>query len=213
MTGSASAEVRARGGTPRLILASQSPRRAQLLQMLGLQFTVTPADIDETFLPGEEPGAHAVRLACEKARKVATSAPDALVVGSDTVVVLDGIVLGKPRDDDDATAILLALQGRTHDVLTALAVVSARQTLSALERVQVRFREFDAQTARAYVATGEPHDKAGAYGIQGFGATLVEGIQGDFYAVMGFPVARFMTLLRAHGWCYDFRGLQPCERS
>jgi septum formation protein len=105
---------------------------------------------------------------------------------------------------------LLRLQGRTHEVATAVAVVAAGRTRSVIERVQVHFRPFDARTARAYAATGEPRDKAGAYGIQGFGATLVDRIEGDFFAVMGFPVARFVELLRGHGWCYDFRGLVPC---
>jgi septum formation protein len=195
---------------PRLVLASQSPRRAQLLEMLRLRFEVLPADIDETYLTGEEPGAHAERLAREKAEKAAVQAPDALVIGSDTVVVLDGAVLGKPRDDDEAVEMLLQLQGRSHEVATAVAVVAGGRTRSVIERVQVHFRQFDERTARAYAATGEPHDKAGAYGIQGFGATLVDGIEGDFFAVMGFPIARFIELLRTHGWCYDFRGLVRC---
>ena len=207
---SGASPVHARDLPPRLVLASQSPRRVQLLEMLGLRFGVAPADIDETYLQGEEPAAHAERLAREKAEKVAADASDAIVIGSDTVVVLDGAVLGKPRDDEDAVAMLLRLQGRTHDVATAVAVVAAGRTRSVIERVQVHFRPFDARTARAYAATGEPRDKAGAYGIQGFGATLVDRIEGDFFAVMGFPVARFVELLRGHGWCYDFRGLVPC---
>ena len=194
---------------PRLVLASQSPRRAELLRMLGLRFEVAPADIDETYLAGEEPGAHAERLAREKAQVVAAAAPDAIVVGSDTVVVLDGVVLGKPRDTEDAVRMLLALQGRTHEVATGAALVAAGETHSVVERVRVHFRGFDERTARAYAATGEPLDKAGAYGIQGFGATLVDRIEGDFFAVMGFPIARFMDLLEAHGWRYDFRGLEP----
>lgn len=191
----------------KLILASQSPRRAQLLEMLGLEFDVAPADIDETYLPGEEPGAHAERLAREKATVVAARFPDGIVVGSDTVVVLEGDVLGKPRDGEDAVRMLLRLQGRTHEVATGAAVVARGETYSAVERVQVHFRRFDEATARAYVATREPMDKAGAYGIQGYGATLVDRIEGDFFAVMGFPVARFIDLLEAHGWRYDFGGL------
>jgi septum formation protein len=195
-------------GSPRLILASQSPRRAQLLEMLGLRFEVAPADIDETYRAGEEPGAHAERLAREKAEAVAAREPDALVIGSDTVVVLEGEVLGKPRDDEDAVRMLLRLQGRTHEVATGAAVVAGGRTHSLLERVRVHFRAFDERTARAYVATGEPRDKAGAYGIQGFGATVVDRIEGDFFAVMGFPVARFIDLLERHGWRYDFNGLE-----
>lgn len=196
---------------PRLILASQSPRRAQLLQMLGLEFEVAPADIDETYRAGEEPGEHAERLAREKAWVVAARNPGALVIGSDTVVILDDEVLGKPRDTDDAVRMLLALQGRTHIVATGAAVVAHGSTHSLVERVRVHFREFDEHTARAYVATGEPMDKAGAYGIQGYGATLVDWIEGDFFAVMGFPVARFITLLEAHGWRYHFSGLKRVD--
>lgn len=191
---------------PRLVLASQSPRRAQLLEMLGLAFEVAPADIDETYFPGEEPGAHAERLAREKAAVVAARYPDAIVVGSDTVVILDGEVLGKPRDDADAVRMLMRLQGRTHEVATGAAVIAEDETRSIVERVQVHFRAFDEATARAYVATREPMDKAGAYGIQGYGATLVDRIDGDFFAVMGFPVARFIDLLEAHGWRYAFNG-------
>lgn len=198
----------------RLVLASQSPRRAQLLEMLGLRFEIIPADIDETWAPGEEPGPHAERLAREKALAIATAlaareqVPDLLVIGSDTVVALDGVVLGKPADSPDAVRMLLQLQGRTHLVATGIAVASAGRVLSATESVRVHFRSFDERTARAYVDTGEPLDKAGAYGIQGYGATLVDRIEGDFFAVMGFPIARFVDLLAAQGWRYDFRGLE-----
>ena len=106
---------------------------------------------------------------------------------------------------------LLRLQGRVHEVATAVAIAHQGRTLSALERVRVHFRAFDEATARAYAATGEPLDKAGGYGIQGFGATLVERIEGDYYAVMGFPIARFIELLARHGWCYEFATLRPCR--
>ena len=196
---------------PRLILASQSPRRAQLLDMLGLSFDVLPADVDETYLPGEEPGAHAERLAREKALKLAALHADAVVIGSDTVVVLDGDVLGKPRDEDEAVRTLMRLQGRSHVVATGVAVVAGGHTSSGVERVDVEFVPFDEAHARAYVATGEPMDKAGAYGIQGFGATIVKRIEGDFFAVMGFPIVRFTSLLRERGWHYDFRGLRSAD--
>ncbi len=189
---------------PVLVLASQSPRRSQLLGMMGLTFDVSPADIDETYLPGEEPGAHAERLAREKAEKVAGMRRDAIVIGSDTVVVVDGDVLGKPADFDDGVAMLMRLQGRVHEVATGVAVTANGVTHSTVERVAVTFRVFDEQTARAYMATGEPLDKAGGYGIQGFGATIVERISGDFFAVMGFPIVRFVDLLGQHGWTYDF---------
>ena len=197
--------------TPPLILASQSPRRAQLLEMLGLRFEILPAHIDERYLPGETPHAHVERLAREKAQAIAAQRTDALVVGSDTVVVLDGDVLGKPRDEAHAVEMLLRLQGREHRVETGVAVVAPGGGLrSATEAVRVHFRAFDAATARAYVATGEPMDKAGAYGIQGYGATIVDRIDGDFFAVMGLPVARTIDLLGQLGWRYDFRGLQRC---
>jgi septum formation protein len=194
---------------PRIILASQSPRRAQLLRMLGLDIETVPADIDETYDPDEEPGEHAERLAREKARAIARRYPDAVVVGSDTVVAVDGEVLGKPADHGDAVRMLMRLQGRSHEVATGVAVCRAGEVYSALERVAVRFRGFDEATARAYAATDEPLDKAGAYGIQGFGSTLVEGIDGDYFAVMGLPIVRTMALLEKAGFRYDFQGLMP----
>jgi septum formation protein len=193
---------------PELVLASQSPRRSQLLTMLGLDFAVRPADVDETYEPGEEAGAHAERLAREKAAKIAALASSAIVIGSDTVVVIDGDVLGKPRDTADAVAMLMRLQGRSHEVATGVAVSIGGTTHSAVVRVAVTFRAFDEAVARAYVETGEPMDKAGAYGIQGFGATIVDRIDGDFFAVMGFPIVAFTRLLERHGWHYDFGRLQ-----
>jgi septum formation protein len=191
----------------RLILASQSPRRAQLLQMLGLRFDTIPADIDETWLPSEEPVAHAERLAREKTQAIAARAPHAAIIGSDTVVIVDGDLLGKPRDDEEAVAMLMRLQGREHVVATGIAVHYETQLRSGVERVGVRFRAFDENTAREYVATREPMDKAGAYGIQGYGATLVEAVHGDYFAVMGLPICRMILLLQEAGLRYDFRGL------
>jgi septum formation protein len=192
---------------PQVVLASQSPRRAQLLAMLGIRAAVAPAALDETWRPGEEPGAHAERLAREKAQSVAVRFPDAAVIGSDTVVAVAGDVLGKPADMADARRMLLRLQGREHEVATGVAVVQGGRTWSAVERVRVRFRPFDEALAEAYVATGEPMDKAGAYGIQGFGSVLVEGIDGDYFAVMGLPVVRTLALLQQAGLHYTFRGL------
>jgi septum formation protein len=192
----------------KLILASQSPRRALLLEMLGLRFDTMPADIDETWLSGEEPVAHAERLAREKAAAIAQREPDAAIIGSDTVVIVDGDLLGKPRDDADAVGMLLRLQGREHVVATGIAVHYEGRLRSAVEQVGVRFRAFDEETARAYVATREPMDKAGAYGIQGYGATLVEAVHGDYFAVMGLPICRMILLLRDAGLHYDFRELR-----
>jgi septum formation protein len=130
-------------------------------------------------------------------------------VGSDTVVVLDGELLGKPADGAAAVATLLRLQGREHRVETGIAVVAPDGRVeSSVVGVRVRFRRFQRRTAEEYVATGEPLDKAGAYGIQGFGATIVEEIEGDYYAVMGLPVARMISLIRAMGWRYNFRGFE-----
>ena len=198
---------------PRLILASQSPRRAQLLRMLGLHFDTIPAEVDETYVNGEEPGAHAQRLAREKASAVAAKYGDAVVIGSDTVVIIDGDVLGKPRDAAEAVRMLLRLQGRTHEVATGVAVACEGRVAESVERVQVRFRAFDEAYAAAYVDTGEPMDKAGAYGIQGYGATLVESIQGDYFAVMGLPVVRLMRLLQQAGLHYNFRELTRTEET
>jgi septum formation protein len=197
------------GRAPRLVLASASPRRAQLLRMLGLEIETVPADVDETWNAGEDPGAHAERLAREKALAIAARHPDAVIIGSDTVVAVDGDVLGKPRDAADAVHMLQRLQGREHEVATGIAVWRG-ELHSAVERVRVRFRSYDDTTAHEYAATGEGMDKAGAYGIQGFGATLVERIDGDYFAVMGLPIVRTMQLLKRAGLCYDFTGLKPC---
>ncbi|MEX0912851.1 MAG: Maf family protein [Gemmatimonadota bacterium] len=196
---------------PRLILASQSPRRAELLRRLGLRFDVRPASLDETYVDHEKPAEHAERLAREKASTVAARHPDAVVIGSDTIVIVDHDVLGKPRDDADAVAMLQRLAGSFHQVFTGVAVVTPRGTWSALERVSVRFRALTEADCREYVATGESRDKAGAYGIQGFGSALVESIDGDYFAVMGLPVVRTLALLRQAGWCYRFDPvLHPC---
>lgn len=192
--------------TPRIVLASQSPRRAGLLRMLGFDIETVPADIDEAYRPGEEPAPHAERLSREKAAAVAARIGGAVVIGSDTVVAVGDEILGKPRGNADAVRMLMLLQGREHEVVTGVAV-SYNGMRSGVERVQVRFRPFDEATATAYVETGEPMDKAGAYGIQGFGSTLVEGITGDYYAVMGLPVCRLLRLLQDAGLHYNFREL------
>lgn len=195
-----------------IILASQSPRRSDLLRMLGLTFDTIPADIDETYRSGEQPAPHAERLAREKTQAIAARHPEAAIIGSDTVVVLDGEVLGKPRDEQEAVAMLMRLQGREHEVATGIAVWVEGTIHSGVERVRVRFRPFDEPTAAAYAATHEPMDKAGAYGIQGYGATLVERIEGDFFAVMGLPICRMIALLEAAGLAYDFNGLVRVTR-
>jgi septum formation protein len=193
---------------PPIVLASQSPRRAELIARLGLDFDVQPADIDESYRPGETPPEHAERLAREKAERVARTHPHALVVGSDTIVVIDGDVLGKPKSPEQAVEMLMRLSGRDHEVCTGVAVAMDGRVESGLERVRVRFRTLDRHACDEYVATGEPMDKAGAYGIQGFGSAIVQSIQGDYFAVMGLPVARMLGLIERFGWRYGFGKLE-----
>lgn len=188
--------------TPRVILASQSPRRRELLTLIGIPHEVLPANVDESVLLGEAPAPHCERLARAKVEALARWHDDAIVIGSDTIVVIDGDILGKPRDAADAVAMLRRLRGRTHTVLTAVAVCYRGQVLSGVEAVSVTFRPIDDARIAAYVATGEPMDKAGAYGIQGYGATNIERIDGDYFAVMGLPLGRMVALLAEHGLTY-----------
>jgi septum formation protein len=188
----------------RVILASQSPRRRELLSLVGIDHEVQPADIDETPWPDELPAPHTERLARQKALTIASRAPEALVIAADTIVVIDDIILGKPVDIHDARAMLRQLSGRTHDVLTAMAVALGPRVETQVVRVAVRFRELDDDTIARYVNTGEPMDKAGAYGIQGFGATIVEHIEGDYFAVMGLSLATVVTLAERLGVRYQF---------
>ena len=192
----------------RVILASQSPRRRELLALVGIAHEVMPADIDESVHPGEAPVPHAERLARTKAHVIAAREPGALVVAADTIVVVDGDILGKPADVADAERMLARLAGRTHEVYTAVAVALGDRTESAVARVPVRFRALDAETIRRYVATGEPMDKAGAYGIQGYGATIVEHIEGDYFAVMGLPLGTVVALAARLGARYRFGPLE-----
>jgi len=190
---------------PRVILASASPRRRELLRLIGVDHEVRPADIDESYLPGERPDAHAERLARGKAEAIASVAgADAVTIGSDTIVVVDGDVLGKPRDREHAGQMLRRLSGRSHVVMTGVAVSWCGKTLSGVEQVDVTFRALSDDEIERYIDTGEPMDKAGAYGIQGFGATIVERVDGDYFAVMGLALNRLTGLLREAGLRYDF---------
>lgn len=191
---------------PRVILASQSPRRRELLALIGVAHTVSPADIDESVWPDEAPVPHVERLARAKAAALAGANLDAVVIAADTIVVLDGEILGKPRDESDARAVLARLSGRMHTVFTAMAVARGGRTESAVEEVDVTFRALTATEIADYVATGEPMDKAGAYGIQGYGATIVERIDGDYFSVMGLGLRRLVELLGRLGLRYDFAG-------
>jgi septum formation protein len=193
---------------PRVILASSSPRRRELLSLVGIAHEVVPADIDESYLPGERPAGHAERLAREKAAAIAAAAPDAVSIGADTIVVVDGDVLGKPRDAAHAARMLRRLSGRAHRVITAVAAVWRGETVSAIEDVGVTFRPLTEREISAYIATREPMDKAGAYGIQGFGATIVDRVDGDYFAVMGLAVNRLVRLLEGLGLVYEFGPLR-----
>lgn len=185
-----------------LVLASRSPRRHQLLTMLGIPHRVETADVQELRLPGEAPAAYVRRLARDKSRAVT----GAWVLGADTTVALGSEILEKPADEADALRMLGLLQGRRHEVFTAVCLRADGVEHEAVDTTAVYFRPADEAFLRAYVATGEPMDKAGAYGIQGYGAALIERIDGDFFGVMGLPVRLVLDLLRRAGWEYRFDG-------
>ncbi len=184
-----------------LILASASPRRREILTTLDIPYRVLVSDADEGLPDGISP-ADAVRtLAARKAEAVYALAPDAAVLGADTVVTIDGDILGKPRDDADAAAMLRRLSGRTHTVYTGVALVYGGKTVTAHEATVVRFAELSDADIHAYIATREPADKAGAYAVQGIAARFIEGIEGDYFNVVGLPARRVVTMLEAAGLC------------
>jgi septum formation protein len=181
-------------------LASASPRRSELLRQIGVPFTVRAAAIDERLLPGETPEAYVVRLAAAKAETVWAAVADSRpVLGADTAVVLGGAILGKPSDHAEAAAMLERLSGRTHRVLTAVAVRHAGGLETRLSSTEVRFRATTAEERRAYCATGEPFDKAGGYGIQGYAAVFVEELKGSYSGVVGLPLFETAALLARCG--------------
>ena len=182
-----------------LILASASPRRRELLDQIGVRYRVQVADVDETLQPGEAPAAYVTRLALAKARAGAALAVAAglPVLGADTTVVIDGEVLAKPVDAADAVRMLTRLAGREHQVLTAVALVAGPRAETGLSVTAVRFRPLAAATIDRYVATGEPMDKAGGYGIQGLGGALVASLTGSYTGVVGLPIAETVDLLDA----------------
>ncbi len=180
-----------------LILASQSPRRQELLRLITQDFTVCPADVDEALIEGVSLADEVARLAAQKAQAVAGHNPEAVVIGSDTLVVCDGQALGKPVDAEDARRMLRLLSGRTHEVMTGLALcIPHKPMIKDTVITTVRFAALEETEISAYIQTGEPMDKAGAYGIQGLGARLIEGITGDYYSVMGLPVRRLYMHMR-----------------
>ena len=185
---------------PRLILASASPRRRELLAAAGIAFTPAAADIDESWRGGETPEAHCARLAKEKALAVSAQHPGVLVLGADTIVVLGGAVLGKPKDKADGERMLRALSGRTHTVFTAVALAREGKLVEQfLAATAVTFHPLGAAELAWYLATDEPWDKAGAYAAQGKGAALIARIDGDYFTVVGLPVAQTLRALARQG--------------
>jgi len=182
-----------------LHLASASPRRREILTSLGLQFTFAGEDLDEQERSGETPEELVVRLASDKASAALRSRPRSAVLGADTVVVLDGKVFGKPGDKEEATAMLTALSGRTHEVMTGVALLSGTHRQTALSRSQVRFRDISLAEAEAYWRTGEPRDKAGGYAVQGLAAVFIAELRGSYSGVMGLPVFETAAMLRSAG--------------
>lgn len=185
-----------------LVLASASPRRAELLKTAGLAFTVRPTDVDETPRPGEEPRALAERLARAKVGALGGLPSPGLAIGADTVVAVDDLLLGKPRDDAEARVMLARLSGRTHEVTTAVAVRAVPEETIACACVasRVRFATLSEAEVDWYVASGEGLDKAGAYALQGLGSLFVEAIDGSYTNVIGLPMERLYRLLRPHGF-------------
>ena len=179
-----------------IILASQSPRRRQLLELMGLQFRVQTADIDETMDPDAPLAQEIAALSRRKAEAVRA---DALVIAADTMVCVEGRRLGKPRDEAEAFSMLRMLSGRTHTVLTGVCVAYKDRVETFVEESTIHFRPLSDAEIRAYIATGEPMDKAGAYAVQGQAALFISRLEGDFYNVMGLPICRLAQLLRGFG--------------
>jgi len=184
----------------RIVLASASPRRRELLAQLEVEFSVAPADVDESVAPGETAEEYVRRMAVTKARAGQLAAHGgALVIGADTAVVLESVILGKPADETDALRMLEMLSGQTHRVLSAVAVTDGNRTEERMSATEVSFRPLTTDESAAYWATGEPCDKAGAYAIQGLGALFVTGIHGSYTGVVGLPLYETAELLAAFG--------------
>jgi len=185
----------------KIILASQSPRRLALLRQIGIEPVVVPSHVPEVLEKGGFPEDAAMLLAIAKAREVAGQFLDGLVIGADTIVVIDNLQLGKPEDAEDARRMLKLLSGRSHTVITGLAVIDARtsQTKTTLVKTRVRFKYMSDEEINAYIATGDPMDKAGAYGIQGRAAAFIERIEGCYSNVVGLPLSELMDMLKSFG--------------
>jgi septum formation protein len=182
-----------------LVLASASPRRQELLRNAGFKFAVQPANIPEELREGEQPKAFAERLAREKALAVFQQRPNDIVLGADTIVIVEGEILGKPRDNVDAERMLKLLSGRTHQVTTGVCVVSTAFSDARSETTSVTMAPLSDEDIRAYVETREPFDKAGAYGIQGIASRWISRIEGDYFNVVGLPVSLVYRMLHEHG--------------
>jgi septum formation protein len=182
-----------------LVLASGSPRRQEILRNAGISFVVQPADVPEEPLPGEDPVTCAQRLAREKALAIARLRPTDVVLGADTIVVVDDVILGKPVDEADAARMLRMLSGRTHQVTTGVCLVGPGFEDSRVETTTVRMDALAEEDVRSYVSTGEPMDKAGAYAIQGIASRWISRIEGDYFNVVGLPVALVWRMLRQCG--------------
>lgn len=183
-----------------LILASSSPRRKELLENLQLSFHTVSSDVDETYDPEWSPEDIVMALAHRKAKAVSKEHPASIVIGSDTVVVRDQTILGKPQNREEAFSMLKSLSGRFHSVYTGVAIVSESNECKFFEKTDVEFWELSDEEINDYLDTGEPFDKAGAYGIQGFGSILVKRISGDYFSVVGLPVARTIRELKKAGY-------------
>jgi len=183
---------------PKLVLASGSPRRVEILRTVGWPFETLAVDIDEARAPGEGAVRYVERLAREKAEAVGSHPPGQLVLGADTVVLVDNEILGKPRDEEEARRMLRLLRGRWHEVLTGVALLNGENSGSVVahEVTQVRFAEMSDDEIDWYVATGEPMDKAGGYAIQGLGSRFIEGINGDYFNIVGLPVRLLYKLIQ-----------------
>jgi septum formation protein len=185
-------------GNRKIVLASSSPRRRDLLSKVLVDFKVRPAEIDES-LTGDTPPAIARSLAFSKASLVARDEPDSLVIGADTIVVVDHVVLGKPSDEIDAERMLAMISGRVHMVVTGVAIIDTSSGHHMVEHEEslVHIRALSAEQVKAYVRTGEPMDKAGAYAVQGVGSVIVDRIEGDYFNVVGLPMARLAKMLES----------------
>ena len=183
----------------KLILASASPRRSQLLRNFGIEFEVVPANLPEEQLPGEDAHAFAQRLAKEKAKAVGQQHPQNFVLGADTIVLINGEVLGKPRDAEDARRMLRMLSGKTHEVATAVCLAGPGGEETAIERTQVTMSEIPESEIADYIASGEPMDKAGAYAIQGGAKKWISRVEGDYFNVVGLPVPLVVEMLQRRG--------------